>query len=219
MSEDTERLFDVDAKDIVRTVTFSNNQIYAELLATTFFLLIMTLFTGVMILGFFFLPLVYIYLLNTFKRRRCFITKHQVVYKQEIPSCFCALYNSTENHVQLQNVVDVVTYQSFIQKWFKTATITLKTSGGGAGELGQDMYLTGVEDVANVKRTLLDLSASLKRGEDVSGYVANQSVYYTGNQQYPYQDNASVFINISESLMRIEHMMKHNYAKQQQTMI
>ncbi|KAL0484947.1 hypothetical protein AKO1_000451, partial [Acrasis kona] len=163
-------------------------------------------------------------LLNTFKRRRCFITKHQVVYKQEIPSCFCALYNSTENHVQLQNVVDVVTYQSFIQKWFKTATITLKTSGGGAGELGQDMYLTGVEDVTNVKRTLLDLSASLKRGEDVSGYVANQQpMYYTtiGNQQYmsSNQDNANVFINISESLVRIEHMMKQSYSKQQQVMI
>jgi hypothetical protein len=123
---------------------------------------------------------------------------------------FCMLFSTKENHVQIQNIVDVIAEQSWLQKFFDCWTIRIQNPGQSV-DGSSDLILDGVVDANKVKRLLLDLAAKLKRGEETSSIVNKFALTdtYGSMEQRPLfsADVTSAILDMSASLKRIEQMM------------
>jgi hypothetical protein len=117
-------------------------------------------------------------------------------------------YNTKENHVQIQNIVDVIAEQSWIQKCFDCWTIRIQNPGQSV-DASSDLVLDGVVDANKVKRLLLDLAAKLKRGEETGFSSGTYGAMENVKQPLLGVEVQNAIIDISASLKRIETMMQN----------
>ncbi len=195
---------DDEQQNSVYTVEFNQNEIYANVILA-FFTGLLLLVVGIGILIIICLPLIFLYGLTVYKRRRCYITTSNVVLKQDIPLFFCCLFQKRENHVQLHNVVDVIVTQGVVQRWFDCHTLTILNPGQAGPEGNSSMVLPGVKNAHQVKRMILDMAAKLKNGEKIdaptatsSGNNNNNKGNYYGSMAispYHYQQQPTVVSN------------------------
>lgn len=223
---------DDELQNSIVKVEFEYNQIIVDVI-NAFIVGLFLSIVGIGILMILCLPLIFIYGVHVYNRRKCYITSTNVVLKQEIPVMVCCLFNKRENHVQLYNVVDVIVTQGVIQRMFDCYTLTILNPGQAGPEQSSSMQLFGVKNAHQIKRMLLDLSAKLKSGEKIEAPTAlSVAANSSDNHHMGYQAHArvhtehstllvdkeqqqqfmSTVVDINQSLKRIEQLL----ASQQQ---
>jgi hypothetical protein len=165
------------------------------------------------------------------RKRRCYVTKTDIVLKTERPTFFCCCFAKSERHIQLHDVVDITIEQSWLQQKLEMYSCRIQTAGHLRNSDRGDLVLQGVVNPTELRQVIMETSSNLKQ----NSYVIHEQqpidlskpMHYHEEMHDSYDspvmqsrpsaavtehDIAQVkigdaIVNISQSLVRIETLL------------
>jgi uncharacterized membrane protein YdbT with pleckstrin-like domain len=156
------------------------------------------------------------------RKRKFYITKTALVLKYESAEFLCCCFSKVERHLQLQEVINVVVEQSWLEQKLQISTVRIQTSGHLRNVSAGELVLKGIENAEEMKTTILANSTSLKQNSYLAhvqqpAIEINEIIQHNRNieipkpmqtpQQIMNQRVGESISSISNSLIRIEHLL------------